>query len=100
MYLGPNYQAARSTSHDPDDGVGWCGFITHLHVKSRVRSGKFHTSVNRQRPSLRKWKLCMKVRFLSIGLFSGPVVMSEVGSDLFEIGKAFHGNAPELEIKQ
>jgi hypothetical protein len=42
----------------------------------------------------------MKVRFLSIGLFSGPVVMSEVGSDLFEIGKAFHGNAPELEIKQ
>jgi len=40
----------------------------------------------------------MKVRFLSIGLFAGPVVLSEVGSDLFEGGNAFHGKAPELEI--
>jgi len=40
----------------------------------------------------------MKVRFLSIGLFAGPVVMSELGSDLFEGGNAFHDKAPELEI--
>jgi hypothetical protein len=100
VYLGPSCQAARSTSHGPDDEVGWCGFISHLHVKSSVRSGKFHTSVNRQGSSLRKWKLCMKVRFLSMELFAGPVVMSEVGSDLFEVGNAFHDNAPELEILQ
>jgi len=42
----------------------------------------------------------MKVRFLSIGLFDGPVVMSEVGSDLIEFGNAFHDKVPELEIMQ
>jgi len=42
----------------------------------------------------------MKVSFLSIGLFAGPVVMSEVDSDLFEVGNAFHDKAPEKEIMQ
>ena len=42
----------------------------------------------------------MKVRFLSVRLFAGPVVMSEMGSDQFEVGNAFHDKGTELEIMQ